>query len=99
MPQNFTCEIAVGVLARKIGTETVLLSLHDGAYYSLNAIGSNIWESVASGASFVDIVDSLTSRYRIDRGVATSDVIELLQNLERRHLITLSERTAPPSGG
>jgi hypothetical protein len=45
------------------GDRTVLLNAQSGRYYSLNAVGGDIWSALCARTPWVSIVASLASKY------------------------------------
>jgi hypothetical protein len=65
----------------------VLLNLESGAYYSINSIGLLIWELIADGRTFDDIVGQLQARVADPPNDLHVDVRVFLEQLEQRGLI------------
>ena len=73
------------VLATWQGAELVLLDTRRERYYTLNEVGSHVWEMLASGATYVEIVSDIRRCYdmpaqRLDDPVE-HDVSQLLRSL------------------
>jgi hypothetical protein len=65
----------------------VLLNLESGAYYSVNSIGLLIWDLIADGRTFDDIVNQLRARVSDPPDDLHVDVRQYLEQLEQRGLI------------
>jgi hypothetical protein len=61
MTSRYRCHDRVH--ARKFGDETVVLDLGKGEYFSLDAVGSAIWEGLADGLTLNQLVERLTGTY------------------------------------
>lgn len=82
----------IGVMARQLADETVILDTVSGEYFRLNETGSLIWSQLASGMSSEDaLADYLAKMCAISREVAHRDVVELLEELRDRGLVTVAE--------
>jgi len=67
-----------------------LLDIEKGKVYSLNLIGSRIWQIIASDSgdsSAEDIVAVLSSEFHISREQLAKDVGAYLEELSKNHLI------------
>jgi hypothetical protein len=73
----------------KVGDEAVLLNMHDGIYYGLDAVGTRVWELLAGGMSEEQLCDTIVEEYEVDRETAARDLDALLGELLGRRLIEL----------
>lgn len=55
------------VIHETIDGETVIVNLDSGNYYSLDAVGADIWASVGKGVSVGHIIEEISGRYRAER--------------------------------
>jgi hypothetical protein len=76
------------VLSRKAAGETVLLSLADEQYYSLDGVGTFVWELVEAGTTFDETVRAVTADFDIDVTTVETDLQVLINELRRSNLIT-----------
>jgi hypothetical protein len=53
-PQQISCEVA---------DEVVLLSVDDGQYYGLNAVGASIWRLIGEPRTIAELRDRLLEEY------------------------------------
>ena len=84
------------VATRQIGDETIIVPISSGvgeldAIYTLNDLGSRIWQLIDGPTSVMQIVETIHREYDVSEGVATSDVVEFLEQLESRKLIRWSQ--------
>ena len=77
--------------------EAVLLNTVTGAYFSLNEVGTRIWESYRDGRSVFEVTRELCEAYDIQQDQAQSDVYELTRDLLASHLITVIHDESPTS--
>lgn len=68
-------------------SETVLFDLVSGFYYSLDEIGTFIWEKLCIGQDEDDIVKGIVEEYNVDESVCRADVQELLRELKEADLV------------
>jgi hypothetical protein len=72
--------------------ETVLLDLSSGRYYTLNRVGTAIWEHCSSGQSLHDIHATLCARFDASSERIADDLLALVTQLGHEGLLTLEGR-------
>jgi hypothetical protein len=74
---------------RTVFTEAgaVLRNLETGASFSINLVGSKIWQLLTKGTTRDEIVEQLSSEFHLTRGQLCHDVDEFLTLLEQRGLL------------
>jgi hypothetical protein len=82
------------VVPRAVGDEVVMMNLHSGVYFSLDAVGSRMWDLLAEGRQLRPAYDVLQHEYRVGPDVLQRDLLELVQRLVDKGLLVLAE---PPS--
>lgn len=75
------------VVARMLDDETVLLNLQTEEYYSLDDVGSRIWQMVDGHHTVAQIVEAIVAEYSADPAQVTTDVSDLLDELSHEGLI------------
>jgi hypothetical protein len=80
--------IAANVLSQEVGGETVLLDLAGESYFSLNEVGTRIWQMLAEGSALADLLDALADEYDVARGQLESEVGDLLAKLADAGLVS-----------
>ena len=75
------------VAYRVIGGEAVILNLDNGYYYSLNEVGTRVWEAIEDNRSVDAILDLLEKEYGMPKKQLRDDIIVLLQHLEKEELV------------
>ena len=76
------------VLARQIQEEMVILDLRSGCYFSLNAIGSEVWEQLVQQQPLDKIAAALAVKYDAESTSFHAGVSALLGDLLEQKLIT-----------
>jgi hypothetical protein len=71
-----------------------LLSVRSGAYFSLNRVGTQIWNMLVEPSHVGDIFSVLAQTHDVDAGTMTGDVTEFLETLVKRQLV----RVVDPNG-
>lgn len=65
----------------------VLLNLESGSYYSINSIGLLVWDLIADGCTFEELVTQLRARVTEAPSELDADISDFLGQLEHRRLI------------
>src|SRR5262245_46355972 len=73
--------------AAEIEGRVVVLSVHTGAYFDFNQVGTEIWRMLAEPCRVGKIFDSLSERHRVDEKTLARDVTPFLQTLLEQRLI------------
>ncbi len=81
--------ISSEVLSQEVNGETVLLDLQGECYFSLNEVGTRIWQLLQGGSSVGEALDALSDEYDVSREQLEIDVGELLDKLSEAGLVTL----------
>lgn len=79
-------------VTRRIGGETLIVPVSGRvgdleAIYTLNEVGSRIWELIDGPTPVDGIVEAIRSQYNVSPNEATRDVLDFLSLLEERGLI------------
>lgn len=72
---------------RRVGNETVLLDLNTSAYFSLNPVGSLVWEGLGAGRSLREIAEGVCRKYGTDPDKVQKDIQALLAQLLKQGLL------------
>jgi hypothetical protein len=67
--------------------ESVLLNLENGVYYSLNRIGTVVWDLLMKEQSLAAVLTAVHDRYDVSEEVARADVAALVTQLRDEGLI------------
>ncbi|MEK7762934.1 MAG: PqqD family protein [Nitrospirota bacterium] len=72
--------------------ETVLLDLSTGRYYTLNRLGSVIWEHCAGQSTIADIHTAICERFEVAPERALDDLVMLVNELLQEGLLEQERR-------
>ena len=86
------------VIYQKASSAFLLLNMNDGNYYSLNEVGSRIWELCDGNHSIAQLVETLAAEYDVPEEVLAKDVLDLLEKLQIERLIGEPAPTEPLAG-
>jgi hypothetical protein len=76
-----------GICGVEIDGELVLLDTSSGALHLLNRTAAAIWSELDGERDLQTIVSELSSDAGVDRDRVSADVIELIDQLGRSHLL------------
>jgi hypothetical protein len=82
------------VAAKVIDGEAIIINLANGIYYSMDKVGGLIWDLLQVGYDLEEIVVAVTERYDVSREQVQADVQELVEELLRENLVSVSENNA-----
>lgn len=88
-PVQFLDQRIVGspdVQCAVLDDEAVLLNLQNGHYYTLNRVGTTMWELLA-GRTLREVLDEICRRFEVDRERAHDDLVALVIRLEAEGLV------------
>ncbi|RMF89501.1 MAG: PqqD family protein [Nitrospinota bacterium] len=67
--------------------EAVLLDVETGRYYTLNRVGSVIWELFTGDRSLAEILSAVCERFSVSTGIARQDLLALVTQLRQEGLL------------
>ena len=72
--------------------ESVLLNLSSGRYYTLNVVGSFVWDLCKGEHSLEEILSIACDRFDVAAQQAQDDIWELIMQLEQEELLHTERR-------
>jgi hypothetical protein len=69
------------IVASDIDDEKVMMSVEKGQYYSLDPVGSRVWELIEKPIKVSCLIDELVLKYDVDRKTCERDVVAFLDEL------------------
>jgi hypothetical protein len=79
--------LAEGVLFQKLDRDAVLLNLRTEQYYSLDAVGTRVWQLLGETRSLEATIQKLLAEYAVDEATLRGDVLALAAKLTARGLL------------
>jgi hypothetical protein len=76
----------------------VLLDIEQGLCFSLNPIGTKIWEMLKHGRSLDEITDAFEQEYRLPRTQLLGEISDFLTQLEKMRLVGEQSQPAGSRG-
>lgn len=75
-------------ISTTVDDDTVILDTASGRYFSLEGVGSTLWEVLQQPRSFGELLSAVVERYDVGAERAERDVRGLLTKLEEAGLVT-----------
>jgi hypothetical protein len=89
LPLQAKVSPAAQVMTKIIDAEVIALNLGSGHCYKFDAIASSIWKLIEQGFSVADILAELADSYDAPSSEIQSDLLEILDFMEREQLVTI----------
>lgn len=80
---------APDLVGSNIEDHTALLSITNGAYYSLDPVASRVWQLVEQARPAAAVVDQLLTEYAVERATCEAQTLAFLQQLADAELLTV----------
>jgi hypothetical protein len=75
------------IVSSDLDGETVMMSIKNGKYYGMDAIGSRIWALIKQPLSVSELCDILLGEFDVDREQCEKDVLGFLNELVEGNLV------------
>jgi hypothetical protein len=75
------------VMARTVGSETVLLNLKTGTYFGLDEVGTVVWSALAAGRSLAETCSEVARQFDAPTERIEEDVRRVVGELLRAELL------------
>lgn len=89
MTINSKIEIPDTLLLQKVDDETILLDSNTQEYFSLNEIGTLIWELVSEKSNLEEVKKEISTIYEVDEKQVETDILSFLKEVENKGLIKI----------
>lgn len=76
-------------LFSELRDEAVILSLENGIYYGLNAVGVSIWKAIQAPATIQDIETAVMQEYDVTHETLHEEVLSFLKKMADEKLIEI----------
>lgn len=81
---------APNVLAQDLAGESVLLNIQTEQYFSLDDIGTQMWQTLIEKDSIQTAIDALQVEYNVEPELLQKDVKNLIEELLANELVEVS---------
>ena len=65
-------------ISTDLGGEAVILGLESSQYYSLNDVGTRIWDLIQEPKTVLDIRDAILDEYEVEPERCETDLLDIL---------------------
>ena len=86
---NQSFRIQKDVLSQEVSGESVLLDLNSESYYSLNELGTRLWQLLKTGADLEKIYITLFEEYEVGADELRRDLEKMISEMLAAGLIIL----------
>lgn len=81
---------AEGFTTAQVRDDLMMLNVEQGAYYSLDPIGAEIWQLLEQPGTVQQLVDKLLKRYTVSPEQCQADVLAFLDEMRQNGMIQTS---------
>lgn len=75
------------IISRTVDDEALIIHLTSGSYYSLNAVGTRVWESIDGTRTAADVAKVIQEEYDAESALIETEVMSLLTDLVQEGLV------------
>ena len=85
--QDVRFQIHPEAIFTQLEGQVVILQYESGTYYTLNEIGTRVWQLLEQDKTLREIVDLLRQEYAVSEAQLTEDLTRLLHELQKEGLL------------
>lgn len=74
-------------ICAEVDNEVMMMSIENGSYYALDAIGARVWELIAEPRRVVELRDLLMTEFDVDSLTCETDILGFFNKLAEENLI------------
>jgi len=79
------------VFAQEVDGEMVLLDMNSENYFGLDAVGTDIWQTMQEKETLQNVLEALLEQYDVEEEVLKNDLLAFVQRLKESGLIGVVE--------
>lgn len=84
---NQKIQLKEDLITSKIGDEIVLMTIESGKYFSINQVGSQIWELIKQPTTAEEVCRELIGEYTVSMEQCLNDTLPFLNKLHEDGLL------------
>ena len=88
---NKTAQVSSEAIAQEVSGETVILDLKSEQYFSLDTVGTRVWQLLQDSPHIEEIYEQLLQEYDVDPSRLRTDLEDLISTLAEEGLISLAD--------
>ncbi|MCB0253970.1 MAG: PqqD family protein [Caldilineae bacterium] len=89
VPDSVATKDPSQIISRTVDDEALIIHLTSGSYYSLNAVGTRVWESIDGTRTVEDIAKIIQTEFDADFDRIETEVISLVTDLAQEGLVQI----------
>ncbi|MEM7331984.1 MAG: PqqD family protein [Chloroflexota bacterium] len=86
--QNVQYKVHPETISSEVENQVVLLQYESGVYFTLNEVGTNIWQLIEEEKTHQQIINELQRMYDVNEERLNQDVLALVKQLKEKGLIS-----------
>ncbi len=86
---NSTIVRDTGIVFNQLDGETIMMSIENGEYYGMNAMGTRIWDLLETPRRVSEIRDALMPDFDVELEQCEKDILAFLNLMESRKVIKI----------
>lgn len=95
---NSVVSAASGQVSSELADEVVILDLESGVYHGLNSVAARVWGLIQDPATVRAVRDQMIAEFEVEARRCESDLLRLLQELQRAGLVDVADGQSCCSG-
>lgn len=84
---NIPYQVHPDVFTTEIDNQVVLLQYETGTYFTLNEVGTKVWQALEQGKTMPEILHYLLQEYAVSEKQLQQDILNLVDKLKEKGLI------------
>lgn len=88
---NKRVRVPANVMFRELEGEAVILNVDTESYFGLDDVGTRFWEELTTSDSIQTAFENLEKEYEVKPDLLRRDLIDLVENLLTKGLLTISD--------
>ena len=82
------------IISTTLDNEVVVMSVDRGNYYSMDRVGSYIWQLMEKPLQFEALCSRITQHFNVERAECETDLLNFVHELAQEGLIDITENNA-----
>lgn len=76
-------------MSSRVEDETVILNLAAGTYFSLNSVGTAVWETLQRPVTVLEVLEAVIRQFEVSVELAESDILALVSDMVGAGLVRI----------
>jgi hypothetical protein len=88
-------QVGPNQVSSRVGDEAAILDLDNSVYYSLDPVGTRIFDLIQQPTALSAVLATLLDEYEVDEAIAREDLLAIVGELIDRRLVVVRASDAP----